>query len=219
MHFNVLIIGGNYEKQLAPFDVDFRTTFCDMTEEYKKEYDTKTIEIVEMADGKRFSIYSDEVRQYKKPKNEDDKFEKHFGEKEWVLPEGAALKSIPFNEFYKTFEEFVDDWENAIKNGRRYGYWHNPRAEWDWHTMGKNSRWPNHLPLKDGTTTYEALWGDIDTDKLQPTLAVLKNGRWYSGGWEIISDKHALEIWTKKFKKLIQDIDPETEVGVVDCHI
>jgi hypothetical protein len=190
-----------------------------MTEEYKNEYETKTMEIVELADGKRFSIYSAEARKYQKPKNNDTQFNKHFGDKEWVLPEGAALKTISFKEFFPTFEKFALDWMDAVINGGRYGYWHNPNAQWDWHTMGDHSRWPNALPLKDGTSATTALWRDVDIDKIIPTLAVLKDGRWHSDGWSIIDDPKAKNSWSKKFKKLIKDIHPDTEVGVVDCHI
>lgn len=55
------------------------------------------------------------------------------------------------------------------------------------------------------------------------TYAVLHEGRWYERGemgwWGMASNEKDEDVWEKEFRKLIESLDPETEVTVVDCHI
>lgn len=55
------------------------------------------------------------------------------------------------------------------------------------------------------------------------TFAVLHNDVWYERGsmgwWGIVSDEMDTDKWDTEFRKLIESLDPETEVTVVDCHI
>lgn len=55
------------------------------------------------------------------------------------------------------------------------------------------------------------------------TFAVLHDGRWYergSMGWfGMVSDEKASDQWESEWRKLVEGLDPETEVTVVDCHI
>lgn len=55
------------------------------------------------------------------------------------------------------------------------------------------------------------------------TFAVLHNGVWYERGdmgwWGMVANKKEEGVWEKEFKKLIESLDPDTEVTVVDCHI
>ncbi len=43
MHFTVLVIGENPEKQLAPFDESLKLEFKDTAEEYREEYETRIV--------------------------------------------------------------------------------------------------------------------------------------------------------------------------------
>jgi hypothetical protein len=208
MHFPILVVGGNYDDQLAPFCEELRTHFNDLTEEYTQEYETETMEIVEFADGRRFSKYDKALEQYWK---RACKFG-HSSEDKLVLPPDAKLKTIPFKDFYPTFEKFADEWHGAEPDeGGRYGYWYNPQAKWDWYKLG--GRWPNFLPLKNGKTANKAIWGDIDADKLETPSGFLKDGHWQD------DDDKDEEEWERDFRRLIKTIKPNTPVAIYDIHI
>ncbi len=215
MHFSVLVIGECPEAQLAPFDESQRTSFNDLTKDYKKEYRTKTAEAVIFADGRVVSKYSDKIKPYR-PQN----LEKAISNQDTLhLPEGAELKEVPFRQIYKSFAEFVKDWHGAERNANgRYGYWYNPNAKWDWYQLG--GRWKNKLPLKNGTDANSANWCDVDKNKLSPTAAVLFEGRWYQTEncfWA--SDEKEEKRWGKEFKNIIKTIQPNMPVAIYDCHI
>lgn len=76
-------------------------------------------------------------------------------------------------------------------------------------------------------------WGFEDTPtkeewmaKFKPWIcpyAVLHEGEWMEKGemgWWGIDDPHCTdEEWDEKFQKFIKELDPETEIAIVDCHI
>ena len=219
-HFTVLVIGNDPEQQLLPFDENLRTEFKDMTDEYRDQYENKKTEAVIFSDGRKYSKHSKEMKPHWKRNSE-------FGissKDEFIVPEGAELKEIPFKELYDSFEKFAEDYlgEKPFEDeGGAYGYLHNPKAKWDWYQLG--GRWKNYLPLKNGTMADEALWGDIDVDKLEATFAVLKNDCWYERGemgwWAMVSNDKDEDVWEKEFRKLIKNIAPDTPVAIYDCHI
>jgi hypothetical protein len=55
------------------------------------------------------------------------------------------------------------------------------------------------------------------------TFAVLHDGKWYERGqmgwFACVSDEKPTEQWDAEFRKLLDSLDPETEITVVDCHI
>lgn len=55
------------------------------------------------------------------------------------------------------------------------------------------------------------------------TFAVLHDGKWYEKGsmgwWGMVSDEKDDSEWSKKFRELVDSLDPEAEVTIVDCHI
>ena len=154
-HFTVLVIGDNPEEQLRPFQENNMgdcppefMEFNDLEDEYKEEYENKTLECIFDPDGKNLgSKYSDSNNQFWKREAEYG-----FSSKDELdLPEGYELRETPFKECYATLEEFADDWHGA--SGRdettgRYGYYENPNAKWDWYQLG--GRWTGFFKVKIG---------------------------------------------------------------------
>jgi len=64
-------------------------------------------------------------------------------------------KKIPIRDYYKTFEEYIEDYAGYHKDEKtgKYGYWENPQAKWDFWQLG--GRWPGILRVK----TDEAIRG------------------------------------------------------------
>lgn len=140
-HFTVLVIGENWEKQLEPFDENLETDFQDETADYQKEWEEDKINAVKLADG-TFKFRWDDMfsnPDYHYLSSNDD--EKH------IYPADSELVEVPYNEFYSSFEEFAKDYHGSTANASgRYGYWHNPKAKWDWYQMG--GRWRGYFPAK-----------------------------------------------------------------------
>lgn len=114
--------------------------FHDREEECLNDYQTKTTEAIELADGTLVSRY--------------DKLYYDSWNHKTNLPQGAKEKEVPFTELYPTFEAYLEGWEGLTKdptNGK-YGYWKNPNQKWDWYAIG--GRWSNYLPTTDGKVNF-----------------------------------------------------------------
>jgi hypothetical protein len=138
MHFTVLVIGDNPEKQLAPFnaaakqdDPDVEFEFEDMTDEYASRYENETVEIVRLPDGK-WKFY----RPWLFGWNTDD-------EKE--MPREEAK----FSDLYLSYAEFLREYiQEEPDEAGRFGYWHNPKGKWDYYVLG--GRWRGFFKAKPG---------------------------------------------------------------------
>lgn len=53
-------------------------------------------------------------------------------------------KEIPIKEKYPDYEDYLRDW-HGYKQGET-GYWHNPKAKWDWYELG--GRWTGYFKVK-----------------------------------------------------------------------
>jgi len=55
------------------------------------------------------------------------------------------------------------------------------------------------------------------------TFAVIKDGKWYQKGdmgwWFLVSDEKDDNKWSKEITSLIEELDEDTMLTVVDCHI
>lgn len=134
-HFVVLVIGDDVDRQLAPFneqpeDDDPHVTFefVDQTEEFRKEYDEESVEIIKRPNGSWCFAYA---------ATDDDKAAQ------------IAPVSVKFSELYLTFEEFCKEWHHTEPNEQgRYGYNRNPNAKWDWYVIG--GRWSGFFKALPG---------------------------------------------------------------------
>jgi len=151
-HFVVLVIGDNVDLQLAPFneqpkadDPHVKLVFIDRTDEFRKEYDEGSVNIIKRPDGS------------------------------WVFAHAAtgddmaaqlAPVSVKVSELYSTFEEFCKEYHRTEPNEQgQYGYYSNPNAKWDWYTIGR--RWSGYfkaLPGSIGVVGESGVFGN----KAQP---------------------------------------------------
>ena len=153
-HFSVMIIGSNPEKQLDPYwelDLtpedaakDYRSEFADCTSEVDEDWENGKKEVVRMPDGRVLSIYDNEFRN-----TEQNLFSS--GDR-YVVPEGLKAEEVPTKEYATaiglTKEEWAADWHGYDTFEGKYGYWHNPKAKWDWHKLG--GRWSGYFKAKEG---------------------------------------------------------------------
>jgi hypothetical protein len=140
------------EQEMAPFmenccaepEKQFMK-FYDEEDEYLKQYNEGSREMVEMPDG-RLLLPWDEA--FRKPPNKDDPLSAFGAPK---ASEDLPRKMVPFKETYSTFEEYVREWHGRKERDetfKRYGYWQNPNAKWDWFEIG--GRWAGFFQLKKG---------------------------------------------------------------------
>jgi hypothetical protein len=318
-HFAVVVIGSNVDEQMEPYaEQDFDEkygVFQDTEDESLEEYQNKEVDIVVFADGTLHNKYEDQFRKYDPMTFKSD----------YIYPEGSIVRVGKFTELYSTFEEFMEGWHGTSKRDEkmnRYGYWHNPNAKWDWHTLGgrfmgyfkpkagavgelgrhgvfnnePTEGWIDSIKVGDidiegmqkdsmnkANETYDKLeailkgrpipswnairekhgedidsaraeynslpimkdfneanfhiWGDfvetfcnsredyIEKCKNQTMVpyAVVKDGKWYEKGemgwFGMSNDKMSQDEWNKQFWKMINSLDPETELNLLDCHI
>lgn len=134
-HFVVLVIGDDVDLQLAPFneqpdkdDPHVEFVFDDQTDEFRKEYDEGSVKIIKYPDGSWVFAHA---------ATDDDKAAQ------------IAPVSANFSELYSTFEEFCKEWHGTEPNEQgRYGYSSNPKAKWDWYTIG--GRWSGYFKALPG---------------------------------------------------------------------
>lgn len=150
-HFSVLVIGENWEEQLEPYwELDLPNK--------EMEKDPRAV----------FEV---------KIKEED--LEEEFRK---FLVDPEKQKYMQENKLsYSSSSEWLKDWHGFVYSSehKAYGYWHNPKAKWDWHKMG--GRWCGFFKLKEGKKglalgqpgagdnepefdSDQALKGDIDWD-------------------------------------------------------
>jgi len=146
-HYTVLVIGDDPEKQLAPFEESTENLerglleFVDEEDSYLQKYENESVEMVVMEDDSLKSPYDDIFKQ-------GEMFDQKY-----VVPEHLQKRQVPHKERFATFETFVADYqgiEERDPDKQRYGYWRNPRAKWDWYSLG--GRWTGYFRLKVNAT-------------------------------------------------------------------
>lgn len=98
---------------------------------------------------------------------------------------------------------------------------YNPNSKWDWYTIG--GRWNNYLKTLSGKTTNEDYVSKIDWEDILPFAFVTPIGEWHERGkmgwWAFVSNEKATDNWKSEFKEFLDNLDEDTIVTVVDCHI
>ena len=63
----------------------------------------------------------------------------------------------------------------------------------------------------------------LGRDNVPSCFAIVKNGNWHERGhmhmFGIVSDEVSMDKWIDEKAKLLADLDPETLITVVDCHV
>lgn len=98
---------------------------------------------------------------------------------------------------------------------------YNPNSKWDWYTIG--GRWNNYLKTLSGETTKEDYVSEIDWKDIIPFVFVTPIGEWHERGemgwWACVSNEKTIDNWKSEFKEFLDNLDKDTIVTVVDCHI
>lgn len=138
------------DKQMAPFMENccgepdkMYMKFYDQEDEMLKQYEEGSREMVVMPDGRLLLPWDDEFK--REPKEGELPFTRPGP------PEGLERRQVPFKDTFSTFEEFVREWHGQAERDetlKRYGYWQNPNAKWDWYEVG--GRWAGFFQLKKG---------------------------------------------------------------------
>lgn len=81
--------------------------------------------------------------------------------------------------------------------------------------------WNYNIKQKDNIPELKEKY--IDRYCSCSTFAVLKDGEWFEKGsmgwWGMVSDSKDQNDWDKQFNELIKNLDKDTYVALVDCHI
>lgn len=227
-HFCVLVAikdgegdwNAELERKLAPYQENNMgdcpepfLSFFDKEDELEREYKERTIPIVQLADGRRFTQYDQQFKL---------KFDLNRIASEWEYPQGSELMDVPAREFYPTFEDFARDWhgysERDEKTGR-FGYWENQSAKWDFWSVG--GRWsgllyPNYDPhtdprnqekcsqcqgtgIRPGWAWFEVSYGDMTVKGTSEAVAMAVLQAEFEQGE--VTLLHTLETQIKKVYK------------------
>lgn len=115
-------------------------------------------------------------------------------------------------------EEFKERWENYLKrNSDNSKVTTETLSEFKEACIEEDGYW--RFGVRKGETKEKY----IARREIPSTFAVVKDGEWYEKGnmgwWGIVTDEKDCKDWQETFAELLEDIDPETRVSVVDCHI
>lgn len=81
----------------------------------------------------------------------------------------------------------------------------------------KHAYW--NFGIREGETKEKF----IAREEIPTTFAVVKDGEWYEQGkmgwWGVVTDEKDCKTWQETFVELLEDVDPNTRITVVDCHI
>ena len=144
-HFTVLVVGDDVEKQLAPFQENNMgdcpaeyLSFNEVEEEYLKEYENESVEMVQAPNGELCYTW-------------DDRFKvgADFFNRQTVIPQDYVTVQVAHKDRYDNFEKFIQDWagyKDQDPETGKYGYWANPQARWDWFQVG--GRWTGFFKMK-----------------------------------------------------------------------
>jgi hypothetical protein len=149
-HFTVLVIGGDVDEQLAPFQENNMgdcprqyLEFQDQEDEYRDSFENESRKMVRLKDGSLVPTYDDMFRVQGHGVMSDGPSH--------VVPDDLEQIKVPFKELYADFETYVKEYhghEERDPETGRYGYWENPNRKWDWYQVG--GRWSGFFKLKPG---------------------------------------------------------------------
>lgn len=196
-HFTVLVIGEDYETQLAPYHefectglVDEYVQTIDETEEYRARWESDTKTMARLPGGSFAKYVRDETG---RP----------------ALRTGAP-PDLHGEHKYGWVEVDADGEVVAVVDRT------NPNAHWDWYAVG--GRWTGYFPLKSGTRgevgrpglmtpparrgyADQCRWGDVDFARARQEEADKAYERW--ADWQQVLDTHgAPEAWASVLERM-----------------
>ncbi len=166
-HFTVSVITetnniDEVDNLLAPYNEDIENfpkkdlMFHNTTKENKKDWRTKTISMVRLKNDR---LVRDTDNMFRVEKKNDRGL---VIEVNYVIPEDSVKVEVPRKVIYPTFDDYMVNYcgEKKDKTARAYGYWTNPKAKWDWYSVG--GRWFNMLLVKKTTKSGQQRLKEID---------------------------------------------------------
>jgi hypothetical protein len=197
-HYVLLTIGvspNQLDEALAPFyEQTEDQTFLEFREtesEYREQYETKSVEMVRLADGTLKYRWDEDFKQGVFPKEET------------VFPEGSTLVQVQFKERFVSFEEFMLEWHGSEARDPEkgvYGYYRNPKAKWDWYVVG--GRWTGYFKLKPGAKGELGQSGVFDNKPKPGSVDVIRKGDWDLDYERNQAGEHAKARYEKFFAML-----------------
>jgi hypothetical protein len=217
-HFSVLILGDEPEEQLEPF-AELSAIDGPLAEDWRAAFVTEV-------SRDRFAAAAREIT---------------------VAAEAAGAPYAPRYRALLTAENyrelFADFFGGDLGPEGDWGYYENPRSNWDWYVLG--GRFQGRLCLLPGRrgVSGERSWTNADapvlpgscdqasagaidwaaTRKTFTPFAVLKDGEWHARGemgwFGCVADPQADADWQAEADALFSGLPPETLVSVYDCHI
>lgn len=163
-------------ERLAPYEEDAEDRrfleFQDTEDEWRADFESGVVEMVELADGTRLLPWDDRLRV-------PGTF--GLGSDTHRDPPGSKRIEVPQRERYTSLDAFAADWhlEKARDPERkRFGHWRNPNGKWDWFQIG--GRWPEQLLVDymekgvDVAKVEELDWVRIDRETTERADAFWK---------------------------------------------
>lgn len=156
------------EDALMPFAEDSDPEYMEFLEteqENREDYNTETLNAKRLPDGTLTHEYDDKYRNF-----DTSSFESNY-----VFPEGTETITMKMNEFYPTFEEYMEEWcgsQQVDEIKGVYGYWHNPNGKWDWFQIG--GRWTGYFKPKAGAEGVLGTSGAFDNKPREGWVDALK---------------------------------------------
>lgn len=171
-HFSVLVVSRTPEQVaelLAPYQENGMgdcpreyLVFDDDEDEYRKEFDEKSIEMVRAPDGELLYTWD---RRFKQG---------GILNQTTVIPEGYEKVRVYHKDRYASFEEFMADWAGYSARDEetsRYGIWRNPNAKWDWYVLG--GRWTGMIMPKKVVGKPAMSLDEVTDPKLRERIRAL----------------------------------------------
>lgn len=161
-HMSLMVITDELdevEEALIPFASQTDSEYMEFLEtetENREDYRNKTLNAKRLPDGTLTHEYDEKYRSYDM---------ENFGS-QFIFPEGTQTIVMTMNEFYPTFEEYMEKWcgsEERDEIKGVFGYWHNPNSQYDWFQIG--GRWTGYFKPKSGV---EGLLGEPGSFDNQP---------------------------------------------------
>lgn len=187
------------EELMAPFCESTENPeyleFMDRTDDLKQDYECDTMNCIQFPDGTIVSEYDDRV--YDRYRIKDGKvYQVMAGPLRHRKRTKKAKKmrvrtDYPVKRVYPSLERYAEDHCDYTYNSEynAYGYYSNPRAFWDWYSIG--GRWPFQFLVKETAEriTGERSWGDEDTVRKAPEGYVWVCGaRKKDIAWELMKE-------------------------------
>ena len=191
--------------------------FEDKTENYRKRYETETVNLVRFPNGTVFTVRQSAV--WHKYEIVDGRlYEKNWGplhhrKRTKMCKRMRVMENVPYSKFYRTFEEFVEKEYGTpyYEEQEAFGYYYNPDAFYDWYTIG--GRWPDMFLVKDDCKEYgiaDRSWTCEDEQTKAPD-----GYRWTCAARKKDIDWQAMYDWEleqekQRYARLVQAFETRT---------